>query len=88
MAEDLLRNTENLAVAIGGVLDATSDNINNSSIAINRANIGNNIKLMYNSTDVHAYIHTCIHTVHLRCNFTLTSSVLLSTSITLRHVIE
>ena len=42
VAEDLLRNTENLAVVIGDVLDATSGNISNTSmnITITRENIG------------------------------------------------
>ena len=40
VAEDLLRNTENLAVAIGDVLDVTSGNISNSSMTISQENIG------------------------------------------------
>lgn len=39
-AEDLLRNTENLAIVIGDVLDASSGNISNSSMTITQENIG------------------------------------------------
>ena len=38
VAEDLLRNIENLAVVIGDVLDATSGNI--TSMSITQENIG------------------------------------------------
>ena len=40
VAEDLLRNTENLAILIGDALDATAGNISNSSITIIQENIG------------------------------------------------
>jgi len=40
VAEDLLRNTEYLAIAIGDLLDATSDNVSNSSMNFTRENIG------------------------------------------------
>ena len=39
VAEDLLRNTENLAIVIGDVLDVTSGNINNSNMTITQENI-------------------------------------------------
>ena len=47
VAEDLLRNTENLAVAIGDVLDVTSGNISNSSVTISQENIGTYSKYLY-----------------------------------------
>ena len=40
VAEDLLRNTENLAIVIGDVFDATSDDISNNMMTINHENIG------------------------------------------------
>ena len=40
VAEDLLRNTENLAVAIGNVLSVTSGDSSNSSMNITGTNIG------------------------------------------------
>jgi len=40
VAEDLLRNIEYLAVAIGDVLDAVTDNISNSSMNLIQENIG------------------------------------------------
>ena len=40
VAEDLLRNTEKLAIVIGDVLDATSGNISNTSMTITQENIG------------------------------------------------
>ena len=40
VAEDLLRNTENLAIVIGDVLDATSGDISNNMMTINHENIG------------------------------------------------
>ena len=40
VAEDLLRNTENLATAIGDVLEATSVNVTNSSVTISQENVG------------------------------------------------
>ena len=40
VAEDLLRNTEDLAIVIGDVLDVTSGNNSNSSVTITRDNIG------------------------------------------------
>ena len=50
VAEDLLRNIENLAIAIGDVLEITSSNTSNRSITINQKNIGK-----------HIYICMCIH---------------------------
>ena len=40
VAEDLLRNIENLAIVIGEVLDATSGDISNKSMMIPKENIG------------------------------------------------
>ena len=40
VAEDLLRNTENLGIAIGDVLEATSVNATNSGMTISQNNIG------------------------------------------------
>ena len=40
VAEDLLRNTEKLAVVIGGVLEAASDNTTNNNMTITQDNIG------------------------------------------------
>ena len=39
VAEDLLKNTENLAIVIGDILDVTSGNISNSSMTITQENI-------------------------------------------------
>ena len=50
VAEDLLRNTENLAVVIGDVLQATSGNISNSSMTIIQENIGTYVAMLYNNT--------------------------------------
>ena len=67
VAEDLLRNTENLAVAIGDVLDVTSGNISNSSMTISQENIGTYSKYLYVPTYVHAsyvctyYIQGCVN---------------------------
>ena len=40
VAEDLLRNTENLAVVIGDVLNATSGNMSKTNMTISGENIG------------------------------------------------
>ena len=40
VAEDLLRNTEDLAIAIGDLLEVASGNTSNGSMTINRKNIG------------------------------------------------
>ena len=52
VAEDLLRNTENLVVAIGDVLNATSGNISNSSITITQENIGK-------------YVYVCTYCIYM-----------------------
>jgi len=40
MAEDLLRNTENLAIVIGDVLEVISENISDSNATIIGDNVG------------------------------------------------
>ena len=55
VAEDLLRNTENLAVAFGDVLGATSGN---NSMTINQTNIGKCIKMYTYILCICMYIHT------------------------------
>ena len=52
VAEDLLRNTENLAIAIGDVLEATSVNVTNSGMTISQNNIG-----MYVCIYIYIYIY-------------------------------
>ena len=55
VAEDLLRNTENLAIVIGDVLEVTSENISDSNTTI----IGDNIGMPNTHNYVHAYTVSC-----------------------------
>ena len=78
VAEDLLRNTENLAIVIGDVLKVTSENISDSNATIIGDNIGMPNTHMFMHVQlaaamtismlnciracIYAYIHINIHT--------------------------
>ena len=64
VAEDLLRNTENLAIVIGDVLEVTSGNISDTNTTIIRDNISMPNTFIYMPIQIillfnymHAYIH-------------------------------
>ena len=61
VAEDLLRNTENLAIVIGDVLELTSGNISDTNTTIIRDNIGMPNTFIYMPIQITILLFNYIH---------------------------